>query len=195
MGDVQHTDYLTISGATLETLFHAFKIEYSHHTQPMDVVIIAGYNNLLRNQGREVMFDIIVKFGEYVRQLVNEDGSSNTVTVGSLLYPPQLAWFADDGPQPENYTNQKEKINWLNGQIDRLNIQHGREHYMGVHKYGIRVTTRKWKDHYGRQHEKHIKKHRWEHWRESDKKNMLHLNNERRFVLGRAVNEYFINRT
>ena len=122
----------------------------------MDVVIIAGYNNLLRNQGREVIFDIIVKFGQYVRQLVNEDGSSNTVTVGSLLYPPQLAWFADDSPQPENYTNQKGKINWLNSQIDRLNIQHGREHYMGVHKYGIRVTTRKWKDHYGRQHEKHI---------------------------------------
>ena len=162
----------------------------------MDVVIIAGYNNLLRNQGREVMLDIIVKFGEYVRQLVNEDGSSNTtVTVGSLLYPPQLAWFADDGPQSENYVNQKEKINWLNGQIDRLNIQHGREHYMGVHKYGTRVTTRKWKDRYGRQVEKHIKQHRWEHWRESNKNNMLHLNNERRFVLGRAVNEYFINRT
>ena len=58
-GDTQHTDYLTISGATLKTIFHAFQLEYSHHTMPMDVVVIAGYNNLLKNQGRDVIFDII----------------------------------------------------------------------------------------------------------------------------------------
>ena len=194
-GDVQHTDYLTISGATLETLFHAFKIEYSYHTKPMDVVIIAGYNNLLRNQDREVIIDIIEKFSEFVRLMTNEDGSSNTVTVGTLLYPPQLAWFRDDGPEPHNYVNQIEKINWLNGKIDRLNIENGRGHYMGVHKHGVRVTTARWLDQFGMQHEKHVKKHRWEHWRESNKRNMLHLTNERRFVLGRAVNEYFMNRT
>ena len=194
-GDTQHTDYLTISGATLETLFHAFKQEYSHHTKPMDIFIIAGYNNLLRNQGRDVIIDIISKFGEYVRELTNEDESCNTVTVGTLLYPPQLAWFADDGPEPLNYRNQKDKINWINVKIDSLNIEHGREHYVGVHKYGIRVTTKKWLDCDGRQCERHIKKHRWEQWRELDKRNMLHLTNERRFVLGRAVNEYFIHRT
>ena len=66
---------------------------------------------------------------------------------------------------------------------------------MGVHKYGIRVRTKKWQECYGRQHERHIKQHRWEQLREVDKNNMLHLTNERRFVLGRAVNEYFINRT
>ena len=49
-GDVQHTDYLTISGATLETLFHAFKIEYSYHTKPMDVVIIAGVIDIVKTK-------------------------------------------------------------------------------------------------------------------------------------------------
>ena len=194
-GDTLHTDYLTISGATLETLFHAFQLEYSHHTNPMDVVVIAGYNNLLRNQSREVIFDLIKKFCDYVRQLPNEDNSCNTVTVCTLLYPPQLAWFSDDGPEPENYVNQKEKINWINGKIDGLNLEHGMGHYVGVHKYGVRVRTKKWQDRYGRQQEKHIKQHRWEQWREVNKNNMLHLTNERRFVLGRAVNEYFINRT
>ena len=93
------------------------------------------------------------------------------------------------------YRNQIEKINWINGKIDGLNLEHGRGHNVGVHKYGIRVRTKKWQDCYGRQHERHIKQHRWEQWREVDKNNMLHLTNERRFVLGRAVNEYFINRT
>ena len=194
-GDTLHSDYLTISGATLETLFHAFQLEYSHHTKPMDVVVVAGYNNLLRNQSREVIFDLIKKFGEYVRQLPNEDNSCNTVTVCTLLYPPQLAWFSDNGPEPENYVNQKEKINWINGKIDGLNLEHGMGHYVGVHKYGVRVRTKKWLDWYGRQQVQHIKQHRWEQWREVNKNNMMHLTNERRFVLGRAVNEYFMNRT
>ena len=40
-GDILHTDYVTISGATLDTLFHAFKIDYSHHTTPMEIFIVA----------------------------------------------------------------------------------------------------------------------------------------------------------
>ena len=35
-----HVDYVTIPGATLEKIFHAFKIEYSYHTRPMDVYIV-----------------------------------------------------------------------------------------------------------------------------------------------------------
>ena len=93
------------------------------------------------------------------------------------------------------YNNQKDKIDWLNGKIDGLNIEHGMIDYLGVHKHGIRVVTRKWQDHHGQLQKKHIKKHRWEQWREKVRSNMLHLTNDRRFVLGKAVNEFFINRT
>ena len=194
-GDTQHVDYLTIPGATLETIFHAYKHEYSHHTKPVDLFIVAGYNDLVRNVGRDTIFNIIKGFVEYVRALPNEDNAMNTVTVGSLLYPPQLAWFADNGPEPENYNNQKDKIDWINGKIDALNTENGMENYPGIHKHGMRVTTVKYVDGYGQPQQKHIKKHRWEHWREKDRRNMLHLVNERRFVLGRAINEFFINRT
>ena len=194
-GDILHTDYVTISGATLDTLFHAFKIDYSHHTTPMDIFIVAGYNDLVKNHSREYIVDTIKKFCEYVRQLPNEDNSINTVAVGTLLYPPQLSWFVDNGPEPEHYTNQKEKINWINGMIDQLNIEHGVASYVGVHKHGIRVVTRKWVDKFGQQQVRHIRKHRWEQWREQVRSNMLHLTNERRMVLGKAINEYFINRT
>ena len=196
-GDTQHVDYLTIAGATLETLFHAFKLEYSHHVYPIDVFIIAGYNDLVKNHGRDSIIEMIQRFGDYVRQLKYEDNSpnSNTVTIGTLLYPPQLAWFADDGPEPANYINQKEKIDWINAKIDKINNENGMKFYVGVHKYGTRVVTRKHKDVYGQEHHRHIKKHKWEQWRETDKTNMLHLTNKRRFVLGKAVNEYFMHRT
>ena len=67
-------------------------------------------------------------------------------------------------------------------------------YYIGVHKHGMRVVNRKIVDEYGLvQQHLHYKRHRWEHWREKDPKNMLHLTNERRF--GTAINKYFINRT
>ena len=194
-GDTQHVDYVTIPGATLETIFHAFKLEYSNHTKPMDLFLVAGYNDLVRGKGRDIIIDEIEKFGEYVRALKNEDNSTNTVTVGTFLYPPQLAWFRDNGPEPENYINAKDKIDWLNGKIDALNHEHGTKHYLGVHKHGMRVTTKKFVDENGQEQQLKIKRHRWEHWREPDRKNMLHLTNERRIVLGRAINEYFIQRT
>ena len=194
-GDIQHSDYVTIPGATLETIFHAYKLEYSHHTKPVDLFVVAGYNDLVRNYGRDHIVHTIKNFVEYVRGLDNEDNSSNTVTIGTLLYPPQLAWFRDDGPEPENYTNQKSKIDWINREIASINIENGMEHFVGVHKYGTRVANLKSVDEHGQVQVRHVKKHRWEQWRERDRCNMLHLSNERRFVLGRAINEYFINRT
>ena len=194
-GDTQHVDYVTIPGAKLEAIFHAFKLEYSYHTRPMDIFIVAGYNDLVKNTSRNVIFDEIKKFTEYVLALPNEDNATNTVTVGTLLYPPQLAWFHDNGPEPIGYINQKEKINWLNGKIDELNLANGMQYAVGVHKHGMRVATKKYVDQYGHTQQRQIKRHRWEYWREPVKTNMLHLINERRYVLGRAINEYFMNRT
>ena len=51
----------------------------------------------------------------------------------------------------------------------------------GFHKYGTRRLTRKHTDLYGQVHHRDILKHRWEHWREADRKRMLHLTNDRRF--------------
>lgn len=118
------------------------------------------------------------------------------MTIGTFLYPPQLSWFENNGPKPENYRNQKDKIDWINGKIDAINLENGMGYYVGVHKHGVRVVNKKIVNEYGQvQQQIHFKRHRWEHWREKTKTNMLHLTNERRYVLGRAINDYFINRT
>ena len=194
-GDILHADYVTISGATLETLFQAFKLDYGKHNKAMDVYVVAGYNDLVKNYGREFILAIIRRFVEFVKKLPNDDNSENTVTIGPFLYPPQLAWFQDNGPEPPHYTNQKEKLDWLNAKIADLNIENGMGKYVGTHKFGMRVVTRKSKDRYGQIQHRHIRKHRWDHWREKEKQNMLHLTNERRFKLGKAVNDYFMWRT
>ena len=59
----------------------------------------------------------------------------------------------------------------------------------------LQIQYRKRKDRYGQEHQRKIQQHRWEHWREQVKRNMLHLNNERRMKMGKAINDYFIIRT
>ena len=159
---------MTIPGVTLDTIFHAYKLEYSHHTKPVDVFNCAGYNDMVKNHGRDYIVDTIKKFVEYVRGMTNEENTINTATVGTFLYPPQLSWFRDDGPEPENYCNQKSKIDWINRKIADINTENGMEHYVGVHKYGTRVANIKQVDEHGQVHVRHVKKHRWEQWRERD---------------------------
>ena len=146
----------------------------------MDIFVVAGYNDLVKGYNREFIWWHIEQFCKYVKELQNCPGSTNTIVIGTLLYPPQLAWFPDNGAEPENYSNQSGKINWLNKAIDELNVANGKPDVLGIHKYGMRVVTRRRWDKFGQEHQRHIRKHRWEHWREAERRNMLHLTNERR---------------
>ena len=119
----------------------------------------------------------------------------NTVAVASLMYPPQLAWYPDNGRQPPNYLNQMEKIDWLNQEIHEVNVENRVPEYPRFHTFGVRKATRKSVDRFGHVTFTSVKSHRWEHWRETDPTRMLHLSNVRRFKMGGAVNKYFILRT
>ena len=191
-GDIQHVDYITIPGACLDTLFHAFKIDYANHHRPMDICVVAGYNDILKDHSRDYIVDTLAWFTNYVIDLGNKN---NTVAVATLLYPPRLAWLQDNGPEPPRYQNQKAKIDFLNGRIDDVNLSNGVREAPGLHKFGIKSCTRKSKDKFGQEHHRVIRKHRWEQWREMEKRNKLHLSNERRFKVGQAVNSYFVVRT
>ena len=60
-----------------------------------------------------------------------------------------------------------------------------------VHKYGVRRDNRASRDLYGNVTVRHKVDHRWEQWREVVREDMLHLDDERRVMLGRCVNKYF----
>ena len=64
--------------------------------------------------------------------------------------------------------------------------------YVRFHTYGVRTDTKNVYDQYGQLHQRVVKYHRWQHWRESNPANMLHLKNHRRFKMGTALNNYFI---
>ena len=51
--NVQHTDYVTIPGVKTETLQQAFRIEYGKETGGIDVLVVAGMNNIQRGDSME----------------------------------------------------------------------------------------------------------------------------------------------
>ena len=193
-GDNVHVDYVTIPGSKVEDLQQAFRLEYEKETRGIDVLVVAGLNNLLKGDKVEELF---AKFG-YFRDLVEWQATKyhpaikNTFAVTTLLYAPQLCWFPDDGPPPSpTYRNMLQEMQWLNNNLLEFNTRNGVARAPHVHKFGIRIDNKSDKDMYGNVQVRHRTTHKWEQWREEDKGRMLHLCDLRRLLLGRTVNKYF----
>ena len=198
-GDLVHVDYVTIAGGTLPDLLHAFRLDYEAtvRPKPLDVLLVAGYDDLYQGFGRDYIWRGINKFSETVLKLSrsSDTAAKNTFAVASLMYPPKICWFRDDGPTPNNYDNQKEKVDWLNEKIDRLNRSHGVYQYPGFHSYGVRMGTKLTKNENGQLERRQFKAHRWDQWVEPARRDKSTLKAERLFKMGKAVNNYFLYQT
>ena len=193
-GDSVHVDYVTIPGSKVEDLQQAFRLEYERETRGIDILLVAGLNNLVKGDRVEELF---TKFG-YFRDLVEWQATKyhpavkNTFAVATLLYAPQLCWFADDGPPPSpTYRNRLQEMQWLTTTLIEFNRKNGVPRFPHVRKFGVRIDNQTSRDVYGNVEVKHRTRHKWEQWREEEKGRMLHLNDQRRLLLGRAVNKYF----
>ena len=192
-GDQVHTDYITIENADIRTLLHAFRHDYIDKPakKALDVVLIAGYYDMLAGNSRDYIIGKLHEFSDTVK-LAGEDSEPNTFVVATLMYPPCMAWFANDGPYPApGYANQRAKIDWLNAEIHHLNSENSAPNYPGLHTYGVRKSTRKRINRYGQISWTTVRQHRWEHWLGAEKQHMLHLKIERVFKIGYAINNYF----
>ena len=199
-GDIIHIDYLTISGADIRTLAFAFKREYIDIPpgRPMDVVLVAGYTDLINDVDRELMMLNYRVFADIVggseRRASDYDPNvTNSVVITTLMYPPRVAWLSDDGDFPyDGYINHKEKIDWLNGQIQALNATYHASYPPCLHTFGVRTGKKTLIGKGGEMVTLQTKSHRWQHWRESSPGDMLHLTTERIFKVGASLNNYFL---
>ena len=164
--------------------------------RPIDVVVVAGYNDLIEERSRVYILNKLHMLVHTVtdetreKNLPPEEG--NSIAVSTLMYPPRLAWLPANGPFPyEGYKNNWEKIDSINEQIKVLNNAYSSRNPPQFHTYGLRTSTRTNTDRYGQVSSMSVKSHRWEHWREPNPAEMLHLNNERRFKMATAINNYF----
>ena len=198
-GDSIHVDYVTILNGTIPELLHAFRLDYESvpRPKPLDVLLVAGYTDLHEGFSREYIWRGFRYFADTVMKMKPPECSEakNTFAISSLMYPPKLAWFSDDGPCPSNFVNMKEKIDWLNDKIDFLNIENNAEYYPCFHTYGVRKGSKLVTDENGQVKKRDFRCHRWDQWQEPIRHMKATLKAERIFKMGKAVNNYFIYRT
>ena len=196
-GDRIHQEYVTVSGAITDVVRDAVKYDFVDTVQrPMDAVLICGYNDLIRGFSRERIIRSLDNFANMIINCSIPGKRPNTCAIVTMMYPPQLVWYPDNSvPQPQGHNNQMEKIDWINNEIHYINMANGVPNYLGIHTYGVRTATQKWIDDLGQVNERIFKAHRWNWWREQEYNRMLHLTNEKRFKLGSAINNYFLENT
>ena len=106
-GDIMHTDYITIPDAPLPQLLHAFRLDYelTPRPKPLDVVLVAGYVDIMRGFDKEYIVRGFRKFSETVLSLPNKDPKAkNCFTISSLMYPPPSAGYQTTGLCPLDMT-------------------------------------------------------------------------------------------
>ena len=192
-GDTMHVDYITIPHASISTLIDAFKADFviKPSKQPLDVVLIAGYRELRMGYSVKEIEDRFRRFADTVLA-AKVDGVENTVAISDFMYLPSLAWFPDNGALPANHQgNNLQKIEFMNEVILSINLDNQITEFHRLRKYGIRIYTLKEKDRYGYEHQRKIKEHRFDHWKESDHAQKSTLKDHLKFKLGSSINKYF----
>ena len=186
-GDEIHIDWLCIPGATINVLSTAWEIEYLEEKKPMDVMLIAGLNDVIKGKTGPAIASAFKHFVDLVIWQGNQyhPDQPNTCAVGTLIYPPQICWLEDDGAVPPTFDNQLRNIRWLNHQVEILNAD-SQVRSPSFHSFGIRKVTRNGKG---------LTKHRLEHWREGERANMLHLRDDQRIKMAKQVARYFKHET
>ena len=84
-GDKLHIDWCTSPGADLSTLEHMWRVDYGDVTVPMDVLIIGGLNDIIKNRTREQFMESVESF---YKAVAAKEGS--TFVMAPMFYPPQM---------------------------------------------------------------------------------------------------------
>jgi hypothetical protein len=195
-GDINHIEYITIPGAQVLDLLEAWKIDYYKESRAMDIIVVAGLNNLIHGQSPES----IMRDYDHLVQVVKHQGrkhnpeTTNTCAIATLFYPPQLCWLPARGPCPPDFYNHYGDMMWLNQQIEKLNGESSIK-VPNFPTFGVRKSSSEQVDRFGHVSVLDRTTHREEHWREEDPRRMLHLDDTRRLKMGRQIGKYFLNNT
>ena len=175
-------------GATISELLLAWKVDYECSPCPMRVVLVAGLNDLLKGGNFDSVKRALRRFEENVlHQSKYHPDLPNQFTVATLLNPPKMVWFPDNGPSPPGHRDRGQEIHLINDWIDASNSLQGKQCAPRFHTWGTRTST-KVVD--GVQRE--FKTHRWNDWRQSEARDdKLHLSDRLRVKMGKQVVRYF----
>ena len=182
--DPQHIEWVTICDATIDELRHAWYSDYGRNSKPMRILLSPGTEDFSRGKSVTDIIESIM----YFKQIVTRVNPESELVVTTMLNPPSLAWFDDNGSQPRNYTNKLMELKEVNSWIIKFNAENGKNITPRFHRFGIRDCMVK----DGNGKKKRVKQHIFSHWcddQPKSKRNML--TPAIRIKMGIAVNRHF----
>jgi hypothetical protein len=186
-GDPLHLDSISIPGARIANLRRAFVAEYGRASQPVDLLLCAGLNDVssgasIRSIAREL---------ELFRQVVQQIPGS-TFAACRLPYPPSMARIGRERPGPY-HINRLPTLSQVNDYIYEMNNRPDQS--MATHlapsfqTWGCRA--RRANPEQPRRIREGMVGHREHDWREQHPGDQLHLADSVRLRMGRSVIRYF----
>ena len=187
--DSSHVDWLTIPGAKIEDLLFAWRLDYHREPRPMRVLLVAGLNDLIKGGNQESVQREIERFKINVdHQNRYHPDKENSFSVATILNPPKLVWFPDNGPAPPGHHNRLVELAEINGWISDFNQSNCKEAVPRFQTWGVRSSYKVLQD--GSKWD--FKTHRWNEWRQTEPDDdKLHLADKMRVKMGKSVVKYF----
>ena len=206
-GDRRHVDWVTSPGGTIDSLMHCWLVDYEKERKPQDILLITGLNDIIQGNA-ETFMEKLEFFWKVIKEqsVKYHPNSMSTFACATLVYVPQLCKFPTDPYRHTNtFINHLQVMEALNRDIESFNdrlVVEQRDLYVqlsgnnnpplvskapGFHRFGVREkkTVNRLVQ------EVKTKTHRFSWFREVDRNRKLHLTNQHRTTMGRAVVNYF----
>ena len=140
--DPVHIDWLTTErtgGSIIPELETAFVKEYGECTTPMRILLVAGEFDFIRGRSQMDIIESILHFQMVVyKQNSYHKHTHNEFVVATILNPPSICWYENNGPLPNNYTNHLKDLLEINSWIVHFNQDNGKEITPRIHRYGVK---------------------------------------------------------
>lgn len=183
-GSRHHVDYVSLPGATIGEMRTAFMIEYQDLACPMNVVLLPGYNDLLRGAVVSDIMQEIRIFQDLVELQAHRrhPERQNTFGVAAMPYAPRMCKLPGQGDVPSDFQNYYPQQSFLNEQVLEMTASHGLPQ-LDFSRIGLRWD----RNEYGEM----MARPDFAKWREANPRRMLHLNDATRIRMARQVGQYF----
>ena len=185
VGDEYHVDHLIFPGWKLDALNAAVMFFYAHVECSLKVVLVAGYNNFLKNESRNEIMDAFKRFHQLMDeldQMHRRPRGSSTVVVATMIMAPAMILRKGEplDRSKEFFNSEGWRIQQLNREILGLNESagYGEQSTPLCESLGRRTS---WKN--GRR--RFSVQRNW--FRESRRENMLHISKEYKYCLRNKI--------
>ena len=184
-----HVDIESIVGGRFRDLTRALIMLYLKFPERLEILVVAGLNNIGENQAVPDILDEIVELKQVVETHSTFHGHKepSLVSFSTVMYAPKFCSLEVPPSKvewipPRGFNNRRHDVECLNAAIAAIN-KTSKVNYLNLHYEGVRMDKVSGK-----------KFHRFNQqiWREVDVRKKLHLNPQHKIKLMEKVSKLFM---